>query len=213
MANELVFDSTLLDELDNDNTAVAPDFDPDADYNAPPPPLPDGWYLATLECAGVNVDGQRVPFTQIKWKGDVTEKGHFWTGVQAKVQDPGGLEDGKFASDGLVRTKLDPKRHNTSLVASYYRAITGDPIPGTSEGQHMKAILEKLQEKPLVYIKTQLQGGYKKEDGSRVNIKGQDKFVNENGKVTGVVEVDGQRIVGRPAIIDVRNQDFVPPVK
>src|ERR1700679_2357776 len=100
---EVTFDPTLMDSLDEDMTPLPAEFDVDADYNAPPPPVPDGWYLATLECAGVMVDGNRVPTTQIKWKGDVTEKGHWWTGIQARIVDPGGLEDGKYASDGLVR--------------------------------------------------------------------------------------------------------------
>jgi hypothetical protein len=225
---ELTYDSTLMDSLDEDMTPLPQEFDADADYNAPPPPLPDGWHQAVLQCAGVMVGEKREPFTLIKWKGDQTEKGHYWTAIEAKVVDPGGLEDGKFASDGLVRTRMDARNHNTSAVANYYRAITGNPIPGVSEAQHMKALILELQAKPQVWIKTQLEGqaaeaskafrAAKKAgtlapgDKGPKTFKGERAFY-ENGKLTGRTYDDAAKeiVVGRATIVDVKPSSFVPP--
>src|SRR5271167_4609272 len=153
---DVTFDPTLMDSLDIDTTTVPAEFDQDADYNAPPPPLPDGWYQATLTVAGVrDQDGQLVPFRKRPWGNIPTT---FHTSIQGRVIDPGGPQDGKFVTDNTVTTHIDPKRHNTSKVAMYYRAITGKPIPGVSEGQHMKALLELLQSNPTVLGTTQLEG-------------------------------------------------------
>lgn len=227
---DVTFDPTLMDSLDIDETTVPAEFDQDADYNAPPPPLPDGWYQATLTVSGVkDADGNLVPFRKRPW-GNIPSTFH--TSIQARVQDIGGVQDGKFASDNTVTTHIDPKRYNTSKVATYYRGITGNPIPGVSEGQHMKALLEELQSSPTVWIKTQLEGqpadaskafsDTKKANGGRApegtrapkTYRGERNFY-ENGKLTGRVfdEETGEWVVGRPVISDVKPLSFVPPVK
>ena len=227
---DVTFDPTLMDSLDIDTTTVPAEFDQDADYNAPPPPLPDGWYQATLTVAGVrDQDGNLVPFRKRPW-GNIPSTFH--TSIQARVQDVGGIQDGKFASDNTVTTHIDPKRYNTSKVATYYRGITGNPIPGVSEGQHMKALLEELQSSPTVWIKTQLEGqpadaskafsdakkanGGRPVEGTRApkTYRGERNFY-ENGKLTGRVfdEETGEWVVGRPVISDVKPLSFVPPVK
>lgn len=217
----VVFDPTLMDSLDEDSTALPQEFDPDADYNAPPPPLPDGWYQATLSVAGVKDDsGNLVPFRKRPW-GNIPSTFH--TSIQAKVIDPGGLQDGKYATDNTVTTHSDPKRHNTSKVATYYRGITGKSIPGASEGSHMKALLTELQSEPTVWVKTQLEGqaqdagkafsdakkaaGGKAPDGVKApkTYRGEKAFTQE-GKLTGRVYDEGTKefVVGRPVIVDVR---------
>lgn len=227
---EVTFDPTLMDSLDIDETVVPAEFDQDADYNAPPPPLPDSWYQATLTVAGVrDQDGNLVPFRKRPW-GNIPSTFH--TSIQARVQDIGGIQDGKFASDNTVTTHIDPKRYNTSKVATYYRGITGNPIPGVSEGQHMKALLEELQSSPTVWIKTQLEGqpadaskafsdakkanGGRPVEGTRApkTYRGERNFY-ENGKLTGRVfdEETGEWVVGRPVISDVKPLSFIPPVK
>lgn len=227
---EVIFDPTLMDSLDIDETVVPAEFDQDADYNAPPPPLPDSWYQATLTVAGVrDQDGNLVPFRKRPW-GNIPSTFH--TSIQARVQDIGGVQDGKFASDNTVTTHIDPKRYNTSKVATYYRGITGSPIPGVSEGQHMKALLEELQSSPTVWIKTQLEGqpadaskafsdakkanGGRPVEGTRApkTYRGERNFY-ENGKLTGRVfdEETGEWVVGRPVISDVKPLSFIPPVK
>jgi len=228
MANEEVtFDPTLIDSLDEDSTALPQEFDADADYNAPPPPLPDGWYHAVLTVAGVrSEDGSTlVPFRKRPW-GQIPSTFH--TSISAKIVDPGGLQDGKYASDNTVTTHSDPRRHNTSKVATYYRGITGKPIPGVSEGQHMKALLEELQAAPTVWIKTQLEGqaadaskafSEKKKAGQVApgerapkTFRGEKAFY-EDGKLTGRAWDEAQQewVVGRPVIADVKPLDFEPP--
>lgn len=229
MANEVTYDPTLMDSLDDiDALPIPPEFDIDADYNAPPAPLPDNWYQATLTVAGVKgEDGQQVPFRKRPW-GNIPSTFH--TSINAKIIDPGGLQDGKFAGDNTVTTHSDPRRHNTSKVASYYRAITGKPIPGVSEGQHMKALLEELQTSPTVWIKTQLEGqasdaskafSDKKKAGGLApgekapkTFRGEKAFM-EDGKLTGRAwdDVAQEWVVGRAQIADVKPMSFTPPVK
>ena len=226
MPNEVTFDPTLMDSLDDDNTPLPAEFDADADYAAPPPPLPDGWYLATLRCAGVkDTDGKPVPFRKRPW-GNIPSTYH--TSIEAKIVDPGGLNDGKFATDNTVTTHSDPRRHNTSKVAMFYRGITGQPIPGVSEAQHMKALLTELQGSPTVYVKTQLEGqaqeagkafGERKKahtlapgDKGPKTFRGERAFY-ENGKLTGrVYDEDAKEwVVGRPTIADVKPSSWTPP--
>src|SRR5271163_2375218 len=153
---DVTFDPTLMDTLEEDMTSVPAEFDADADYNLPAPPLPDGWYQATLTVAGVrDQDGNLVPFRKRPW-GNIPSTFH--TSIQAKVQDVGGVQDGKFASDNTVTTHIDPKRYNTSKVATYYRGITGNPIPGVNEEDHVKTLCRELLSQPIVWIKTQLEG-------------------------------------------------------
>ena len=214
---EVVFDPTLMDSLDEDQTPLPQEFDADADYAAPPPPLPDGWHQAILSVAGVKDDaGTLVPFRKRAW-GNIPSTYH--TSINAKIVDPGGLQDGKFATDNTVTTHSDPKRHNTSKVAMYYKAITGKPIPGVNEGAHMKALLTELQANPTVWIRTQLEGqaseaskafGERKKAGSLnagekgpKTFRGEKAFTQE-GKLTGRAydEQAKEFVVGRPAIQD-----------
>jgi hypothetical protein len=215
----VVFDPTLMDSLDEDMTQIAPEFDQDADYAAPPPPLPDGTYQMILSCAGVkDENGALVPFRKRPW-GNIPSTFH--TSIQGRIVDPGGAQDGKYATDNTVTTHIDPKRHNTSKVAMYYRAITGKPIPGVSEGQHMKALLELLQSNPTVMGTTQLEGqaadaskafSEKKKAGTLApgekapkTFRGQKAFTQE-GVLTGRVfdDVAGEFVVGRPMITAVK---------
>jgi len=231
MAQEVIFDETLMDDLDNDSTQLSQEFDADADAYAPPPPLPDGWHMAVLTCAGVkNSAGVLVPFNERPWGPNIKKTYH--TSIQAKVVDPGGLQDGKYASDNTVITFPDPKQHNTSKVATIYRGITGKPIPGNSEGQHMKALLTELQASPTVWIKTELEGqpseaskafsDAKKANGGRApegmkapkTYRGEKAFM-EDGRITGRVwdEATQEYAVGRPQIKAVQPLSFTPPGK
>lgn len=216
---EVTIDPTYMASLDEDTTALPAEFDVDADYAAPPPPLPDAKYTAVLSLAGVkDENGTLVPFRKRPW-GNIPSTFH--TSILARIVDPGGANDGKFATDNTVTTHSDPKRHNTSKVAMYYRAITGQPIPGVSEGQHMKALLDLLAGNPTVVIKTQLVGqaqdagkafsDAKKANGGKApegvkapkTFRG-DKSFMENGKLTGRVfdPAANEWVVGRPEIVE-----------
>ena len=55
--NQIVYDDELLSAAEADlESTVGEDFDPDAEYNAPMPPLPDGWHFATLKNLGRKVN-------------------------------------------------------------------------------------------------------------------------------------------------------------
>lgn len=227
----VVFDPTLMDSLDEDMTQLPAEFDPDADYNAPPPPLPDGWYQATLSCAGVkdlHDENKTVPFNKRPW-GNIPSTFH--TSIQAKVIDPGGLQDGKYATDNTVTTNTDIKK-GASKAATYVKAIAGRQIKGASEGAHMKDLLEQLQGEPTVWVKTQLEGqpqeagkafsdakkanGGKAPDGMKApkTYRG-DKAFTQEGKLTGRVydEATKEFVVGRPVIVGVRNLNNPPEGK
>jgi hypothetical protein len=103
----------------------------------------------------------------------------------------------------------------------YYRAITGKPIPGVSEGQHMKALLELLQGSPTVTITTRLEGqapeaskafSDRKKAGQLApgekapkTFRGEKAFTQE-GKLTGRVydAETGEFVVGRPVIVSAK---------
>src|SRR5271156_552769 len=227
---EVIFDLSLLDAPSDETLNLSSEFDADADYNAPPPPLPDGWYQATLTVAGVrDADGNNVLY-RVRPCGNIRSTCH--TSINARIIDPSGPQDGKFASDNTVTTHLDPKRYNTSKVATYYRGITGNPIPGVNEEDHVKSLCRELLSQPMVWIKTQLEGqpadaskafsdakkanGGRPVEGTRApkTYRGERNFY-ENGKLTGRVfdEETGEWVVGRPVISDVKPLSFVPPVK
>lgn len=212
--DEVIYDQSLLEDLEDDNTLVGDAFDADADAYAPPPPLPDGDYLATLKCGGMRdpETGARVLYTKPKYKNDHVP--HPTTSVTATILDPGGPQDGKWAEDPFVRTKLDDRK-GASAVSSIYRAVTGKPILGTTEGQHMAALLKVLQENPQVRITTKLQGQYfatqeHKDKKEYTKVKGEKNFTDPNtGKLTGIaygkdgepiVDVNGDFVMGRPVI-------------
>jgi hypothetical protein len=226
MANEVIFDPTLMDSLDEDTTPLPAEFDADADYNAPPPPLPDGWHMAKLKLAGVkDGDGRQVPFSKRPW-GAIPSTFH--TSLTAHMIDPGGAQDGKIATDNTVTTHVDPKRHNTSKAVAYQKAINEGSFRGTSEGQIMKALLEDLQSEPTVWVRTQLEGQAPeasrafteaKKAGSLApgtkapkTFRGEKAFTQE-GKLTGrAFDADAKEfVVGRPVIVDVKPQSFTPP--
>ena len=229
MANEeVVFSPELMASLDEDQTTVPTEFDPDADYAAPPPPLPDGWYQAVLAVAGVkNEHGVIEPCRKRSWGNNPAT---FHTSIRAWISDFGGPQDGKFATDNTVTTHADPRRHNASKAGMYYRACTGKPIPGVKEGHHIKVLLEELQSKPMVWIKTQLEGqasdastefGKRKKAGQLAagekapkTFRGEKSFM-EDGKLTGRAwdAVAGEWVVGRPVIQDVKPLTWNPPTK
>ena len=223
---EPTFDTSLLDQPSTDDLMVPPEFDQDADYAAPPPPVPDGWYQATLSMVGVkNESKENFLYVKRPW-GNIPQTFH--TSINARIIDPGGPQDGKFASDNTVTTHTDPRRHNTSKVNMYYRAITGKPVPGVREEDQMKAMVKEVLGSPVVWIKTQLEGqapdasknfsDAKKEQGRKDPVDDNgvvmkapktfrgDKSFMENGKLTGRAwdAAANEWVVGRAVIADVK---------
>lgn len=227
MANEIVMDEEYLAALQNDDTEVGTEFDPDADYAAPPPPLPDGWHQAKLRNIGArDAEGVIRPFVGPRSWGNIPKT--FFTQIEAVVIDPGGAQDGKRTDRYNVTTHADARQNNTSSASLVYRAMTGNPIPGVNQGAHMGLVIEGLQEEPIVWIRTQLEGqspeasksfGERKKAGTLnpgekppKTFRGEKSFM-ENGKVTGrtVDPVTGETVVGRPTIVDLKPQSWTPP--
>jgi len=218
-----IYDETALAALDVDPTEVGEAFDEDADYSAPPPPLPDGWHLATLQLVGVKVNDVQQEFSGPRKWGNIPST--FFTQISAKVVDPGGAQDGKQTTRFNVTTHAEERRNGASAASLVYRALTGKPLPGLKQGMHMKAVLDELRgNSKIVWIKTQLEGeaadaskAYReaKERGDDPlpkkpkTFRGEKTF-SENGKVTGrVFDSEAQEwVVGRAAIQDIKPADF-----
>lgn len=229
MADTLIYDDEYLATLESDDTQMEGEFDADADYAAPPPPLPDGWHQAKLSNIGAkDSEGVLRPFVGPRSWGNVPAT--FFTQIEGTIVDPGGAQDGKKTNRFNVTTHAEERRNNASSASLVYRAITGKPIPGLKPAVHMGAVIEELKGvEPIVWIKTQLEGespdaskafGEAKKAGNTEGLKkpktfrGQKAFTDaETGKVTGVL-VDpetGERVVGRPMITDLKPASFAPP--
>lgn len=229
MANETpLYDETALEALENFTDEFTPEqFDQDADYAAPPPPLPDGWHLAQLNLIGAkDKEGVLKEFVGPRPWGNIPAT--FFTQIDAKVVDQGGAQDGKRTNRFNVTTHPEERRNNASSASLVYKAITGDPIPGLKPAVHMGLVLDQLRgQSPIVWIKTQLEGEAQEASkaaqaaklaGTAVKkpktFRGEKAFSQE-GKVTGrVFDADSNEfVVGRPSIVDMKPQSFVPPAK
>lgn len=224
---EFTIDDELLAAAENDlETTVGEEFDPDADYAAAPPPLPDGWHQARLVNLGVKVNDVQKEFDGPRpWGPNIKT---YYTRVEAQVVDPGGPQNNKKAT-GNVTTHNEKTQDGTvrgSAAAMYYRAITGEPIPGVSQGAHIAAVARELRGEPVVWVRTRLEGqdsdaaqafNEQKRNGTLETgakkpptFRGQKEFT-QDGKLTGVKVVDGVRIVARPIIQEVKHISFTPP--
>lgn len=234
MADELIYDDSYLASLENDNTEMGAEFDPDADYAAAPPPLPDGWHQAKLRNIGAkdkkSGDGVLRPFVGPRSWGNIPAT--FFTQIEASIVDPGGPQDGKKTNRFNVTTHPEERRNNASSANLVYRAIKDAPLPGLKQANHMALIIEELKgQEPMVWVKTQLEGEspeaskayQEKKDAGTLQpgdkkakmFRGQKAFTDANGKLTGIL-VDpetGERVVGRPSIVDIKPASFVPPTK
>jgi hypothetical protein len=229
--NSIIYDDDLLANAEADTTTeVGEGFDPDAEYNLPMPPVPDGWHYAKLTNRGVKVNDVQKEFDGPRsWGENVTT---YWTMVEATIIDIGGPQNNKKAS-GNVTThaeKTQDGRPRGSSANMYYRAITEQPLPGVSQGVHITAVAKELRGEPEVWIKTQLEGqdsdaskdyrerkkagNLKPGEKAPKTWRGQKAFTDAQGHLTGVkVLEDGTRIVGRPVIVEVKPRSFVPPAK
>ncbi len=224
-----LYDEAALAALENDTDEYTAEvFDTEADYAAPPPPLPDGWHQAKLNLIGAK-DGEGVlkEFVGPRPWGNIPAT--YFTQIDATIVDPGGAQDGKRTNRFNVTTHPEERRNNASSASLVYKAITGDPIPGLKPAAHMGLVLDQLRgQAPIVWIKTQLEG--EAQEASKAfqeakkagtagvtkpkTFRGEKSFM-ENGKVTGRVidPATGEIVVGRPMIVDLKPQSFVPPAK
>lgn len=226
MPNETpTYDETLLESLENDPTEFSStEFDPDADYAAPPPPLPDGWHLARLNLIGAkDKDGVLREFTGPRPWGNIPAT--YFTQIDATIVDPAGPQDGKRTTRFNVTTHPEERRNGASSASLVYRAITGRPIPGVKPALHMKEVLDLLRgQSPIVMIRTQLEGEAQEaskafqeakqrgEQGKKPRTFRGEKAFTQEGKLTGrcVDPENGEIVVGRPAIQDIKPQSWEP---
>lgn len=226
MPNETpTYDETLLESLENDPTEFSStEFDPDADYAAPPPPLPDGWHLAKLNLIGAkDKDGNLKEFVGPRPWGNIPAT--YFTQIDATIVDPGGPQDGKRTTRFNVTTHPEERRNGASSASLVYRAITGQPIPGVKPALHMKEVLDLLRgQSPIVMIRTQLEGEAQEaskafqdakqrgEQGKKPRTFRGEKAFTQEGKLTGrcIDSETGEIVVGRPAIQDIKPQSWEP---
>lgn len=227
-AAQPLYDENFLASLESiTEEFTAEEFDTDADYAAPPPPLPDGWHMAKLNLIGAkDKEGVLKEAVGPRTWGNVPST--FFTQIDATIVDPSGPQDGKRTNRFNVTTHPEERRNNASSASLVYKAVTGDPIPGLKPAHHIALVLEQLRgQSPIVWIRTQLEGEPQDASkafqeakklgqvGTKPRVYRGEKAFTENGKMTGrVVDPEsGEIVVGRPAIIDMKPQSYVPPVK
>src|SRR5215472_910379 len=157
MAVEITRDEAYLQSLmDADTEEFTPDeFDPDADYARPAPPIPVGVYQMKFSNGGVFHEGNRVPYRSAQWKNET--KPHFEIAIKGVIIAPDNPKiDGKFVFTGFpLTTKPEVDRGNQSAVGAAYRALTGKPIPGTKGSEHVVKLDEVLLGEPIGYARVQ----------------------------------------------------------
>lgn len=224
-----LYDEEFLSSLENDADEFTPEqFDQDADYAAPPPPLPDGWHQAKLNLIGAKTpDGVLKEAVGPRPWGNIPAT--YFTQIDATIVDIGGAQDGKRTNRFNVTTHPEERRNNASSASLVYKAITGDPIPGLKPAVHMGLVLDQLRgQAPIVWIKTRLEGEAQEaskafQEAKKAGTVGAkkpktywgEKTFSENGKITGrVIDPErGEIVVGRPMIVDMKPQSFQPPAK
>jgi hypothetical protein len=155
MAAELTYDDSYLESLESQDVEIEGEFDPDADYNRPAPPVPDGVYQMTFENGGVFHEGERVPYRAAQWKNET--RPHFELAIKGTIIAPDNPKiDGKFVFTGFpLTTKPDVDRNNQSAVGDAFRSLTGKPIAGLKQLDHVKQLDEALKSKPIGFAKVQ----------------------------------------------------------
>ncbi len=228
---ELVFDPTYMELLEGAGEQITEDFDPDADYNRPAPPIEDGWYYGKAVNSGVySPEGTLVPFKVSKWSNET--KDHYQIGVYVEIVSEDPIVNGKrvyTAGPAHLRTAPDPDRGNASAVSAAYKAMKGEAIKGVSEKEHAKQLVELLQTEPMVYVRVQnvledRDAAKAAREAGEPKIKpvyGQKKIMglkggtNAQGKFTGAADhpTTGTRCISRAMIQEFKPTTFEPPVK
>jgi hypothetical protein len=226
---DIVYDDQYLNSLEAlDTPDETTAFDPDAEYNRPAPPVPDGWYQAKLSNAGVYVDGKPVPYRSAQWKNE--HKPHFEMAVKAELISDDPIINGKHAYTGFpLTTTPDPDRNNASGVSAAYRAVTGKPITGLPGLTHVKQLDDELKAQPLAWVRVQnvlrdsdAEKAAAESGGTRPKtIYGQKKIMalkggtDSQGRFTGAADhpETGTRCAARPQIAEFKPLSFDPAKK
>lgn len=228
---ELTFDPTYMELLEGVGEPLVEDFDPDADFNRPAPPIEDGWYYGKALNAGVyDTEGKLVPFKISRWSNE--QKDHYQIGVKVELVSADPLVNGKHVytpGPSHLRTAPDPDRGNASGVSAAYKAMAGEAIKGLSEKEHAKQLVELLQTEPMVKVRVQnvladRDAEKAARDAGQPKVKpvyGQRKIMglkggtNAQGKFSGAADhpTTGTRCVSRAMIQEFKAKDSEQEVK
>lgn len=231
----IIYDDAYLASLEALDTPDATvEFDPDAEYNRPAPPVEDGWYQMKFSNAGVFNEGNKVPYRSAQWKNE--HKPHFEIAIVGEIIAPdNALINEKRAYTGMpLTTTPDPDRNNASGVSAAFRALTGKPIAGLPGLSHVKQLDEVLKGSPIAWARVQNvlsdrdaekaaneAGVDRKSSEFPKPVSGQKKIMalpggtDSQGRFTGAADhpVSGTRCVSRPQLVEFKPTDFVPPAK
>ena len=90
---EIEYDDTYLESLKAEPVPeISGEFDPDAEYNRPAPPVEDGWYQMTFSNGGVYVEGAKRPFEESE-VGESCCRSHMEINVTGTIIDSRQLSD------------------------------------------------------------------------------------------------------------------------
>lgn len=228
MPQEIIYDDAYLSSLEAiDAPDATQEFDPDAEYNRPAPPIPDGWYLMTFSNAGVYNEGSKVPYRSAQWKNE--HKPHFEIAVQGLIAKPEDLlvNEKHVYTDMPLTTTPDPERNNASAVSAAFRALIGKPIAGLPGLGHVKQLDEVLRGQPTGWGRVQNvlrdrdaekaagQAGKKRPKA----VYGQKKIAalkggtDSQGRYTGAADhpETGTRCVAKAVLVEFKPAEWVPP--
>lgn len=231
MPQEITYDQAYLDSLEAlDQPDATVEFDADADYARPAPPIEDGWYFMTFSNGGVYVDGAKVPYRSAQWKNEF--KPHFEIAVVGSIIKPeDSLVNEKHVYTGMpLTTTPDPDRNNASGVSAAFRALTGKPIAGLPGLKHVQQLDEVLKGNPTGWGRVQniLQldkdgtEAYQAEHGKRAKaVYGQKKIMalpggtNSQGKFSGAADhpANGVRYAAKATLVEFKPADWEPTKK
>ena len=155
-AKQIIYDDEYMQGLEGEGEAIDTEFDPDADFNRPAPPIHDGWYYGKASNAGVYLKGGTapVPFREAQWKNET--KPHYEVAVKVEIVSDDPLVNGKHVYTNMALTTTpDPERNNASPISGAYRAMAGQPITGIDKKAHAKQLVELLKSEPMVKVRVQ----------------------------------------------------------
>lgn len=218
---EVIYDDNY--GLDIEDQPIAEEFDPDASYNRPAPPIEDGLYDAKVSNFGFTIDGVVRPWRVASWKDG---RKPFEVALKAQIIAPDKpLVDGRMVwTDMPFNTLVDPERH-TSQVLAAIKAISGKPGAGVSPKGHVEQLVELLKSEPIckIYVQNVLHDRDAEKAAQDAGekrpkaVKGQRKIMalpggkDEKGKFTGAADhpITKVRCATKATLLSIRPKETI----
>lgn len=183
--------SLSFEDLENMQSDVVVELDPDANWGDAPAPPDDGEYVFTFE-----VDPKVNAYEATSEKSGK----FFWLGIIGTITDP----DSPF-NNRKVFGRINTITYNgTSAVSGLAKAL-GIDVPSRGLATSLVAsVMRKLAEQPMAKARIRWELGYKKTnaDGSTESVtpyKGQKSFPQKaDGSFNHKVDVDGVEMTAQP---------------